>query len=46
MNAENLALVFAPGLLRSKFDDDPQAMLNYSHKHKIFIKNVMSVWGQ
>jgi hypothetical protein len=44
MTAENLALVFAPGLVRTKIDDNPQAMLNYSHKQKLFIKNLMAAW--
>ena len=43
MNIDNLALVFAPGVVRSK-SDDPSLLLHYSNKQKQFLKNVIEKW--
>ena len=44
MTVDNLALVFAPGIVRTKIED-PQLLLQYSSKQKQFLKNVIERWN-
>jgi hypothetical protein len=43
MNMDNLCLVFAPGMVRTT-NEDPQALLAYSNKQKMFLKNLFTLW--